>query len=393
MDHIATAAVVLAGISLTAGLFLLLVLIFLGFLALLAYWFLAVIWRPRKKLPLTLRRHANNPVLRPIASHWWESEAVFNPGAFVANGRVHLLYRAMGGDGVSRIGYASSPDGIHFDERPANPVYDQGSGFTPTTSQIDLRYRPLSYDTDAHASGGGWGGTEDPRAVMIDDRVYMSFGIFQSWQSIQMAFTSLSQEDLAMYRWAWEPYVTMSPKQETNKNWVIFPQKINGKYAVLHAMTPSIQIEYVDSLQDLQNNPIHSNGHRAGRPGYWDAFVRGAAAPPMHTPYGWLLLYHGMNPDDPKRVGYKVGAMLLDLQDPTKILFRSENPILEPTEWYENEWKQGVVYASGAVIFEDDLIVYYGGGDKYIGAAKANLDDFLHKMMTNKDVPLKKVEV
>src|SRR3989344_7819325 len=71
--------------------------------------------------PLKLNRISRNPVLRPRSENWWESEAVFNPAAFVLDGRVHILCRALGRDGVSRIGYASSPDGIHFDERSAVP--------------------------------------------------------------------------------------------------------------------------------------------------------------------------------------------------------------------------------------------------------------------------------
>jgi predicted GH43/DUF377 family glycosyl hydrolase len=221
----------------------------------------------------------------------------------------------------------------------------------------------------------------------------MTFGIFESWQSMRMGVTTLSEADLMQHRWAWEPYVSMSPAQETNKNWVLFPQKIGGKYAILHALTPTIQIEYVDSLEALRSTPIRSNNHRSGRPGYWDAFVRGAAAPPLYTPDGWVLLYHGMDPNDPAHIGYKVGAMLLDLNDPTKILYRTDHPILEPHEWYENDWKPGVVYASGAVIFGSDLIVYYGGGDKYIAAAKITFSKFLHSLKTHIDTPLTLVEV
>ena len=266
-----------------------------------------------------------NPLLGPLPEHWWESEAVFNPAAFVHGGRVHLLYRAMGHDGVSRIGYASSADGIHFDERLPYPVYDRGAGFDPSSGPYRRTYSPLSYNTDIYASGGGWGGCEDPRAVVIDEHLYMSFGIFENWESMRLAVTKLHCDDFQRRLWKWNRHIPMSPKKETNKNWVLFPEKIDGKFAILHAMTPSVSIEYVDSLEGLHENPIRSNNQRSGRPGSWDAFVRGAAAPPIKTEKGWLLLYHGMNPADPA-VGYKVGAMLLDLHDPTKILYRSTYP-------------------------------------------------------------------
>ena len=80
--------------------------------------------RSKKKLrALDLRRSINNPVISPQPSSYWESEAVFNPGAVIHGGRVHLFYRALGSDGISRIGYASSEDGIHFDKRYPSPVY------------------------------------------------------------------------------------------------------------------------------------------------------------------------------------------------------------------------------------------------------------------------------
>lgn len=355
--------------------------IFCALLALLSFW----LSRSRKKL--LLERLVRNPVLRPVSEHWWESEAVFNPAALVHNNRVHLFYRAMGTDGISRIGHASSPDGIHFDERSNDPIYDHGPGFTPT--RTPLTTHTLSYDTVNYGSGGGWGGTEDPRAVSIEDRVYMSFGIFDSWQSMRLAVTSLLHSDFNARLWAWTPRTVMSPEGQTNKNWVLFPQKINGKFAILHALTPTIMVEYVDDLADLHEKPIQSNNKRSGRPGHWDALMRGAGAPPMYTEEGWLLLYHGTDPE--KNTGYQVGAMLLDLEDPTKILYQSAAPILSPTEWYENEWKAGVVYASGACVFNDELLVYYGGGDKYVAAAKMNLKKFLKGLRHREHIALERV--
>jgi len=385
-NELSTAAL-LAGLTISAGLFFLLLAVLVGFLGLCCYWLLTAFWKPKQ---LQVTRIAHNPILRPIPEHWWESQAVFNPAAFVDQGRVHLLYRALGNDGISRIGYASSPDGVHFDDRLPHPAYDWGHGFTLPNTRT--RYRPLSYNTDLYASGGGWGGCEDPRTVVIDDHIYMTFGVFESWQSMRLAVTSLATSNFRERLFRWAPRITMSPANETHKNWVLFPEKLQGKFALLHAMTPSITIEYVDSLESLQQEPIRSNNHRAGRDGEWDAFVRGAAAPPIKTPLGWLLFYHGMNPAE-SSVGYKVGAMLLDLADPTRILYRSKYPVLEPEAWYENDWKPGVVYASGAVVFGDDLFLYYGGGDKYIAAAKTNLREFLHTLTQGEHAVLQPVAV
>lgn len=334
----------------------------------------------RLKRRVFLSRFSKNPILKPNPNAPWESAAVFNPAAVYINGRVHLFYRALGNDGISRVGYASSTDGMHF-ERSSLPSFVMG---TPSPARFKNKVsssRGLRYDTILYASGGGWGGSEDPRAVEIDGRVYMTFGVFESWESLRIALTSIRLNDLESQIWNWAPHFFISPKNETNKNWVMFPEKIHGKFAILHALTPAILIEYVDSPDELEERPIRSNNNRTGRAGHWDAFVRGAAAPPIKTKYGWLLLYHAMNPTE--SVGYKVGAMLLDTDNPTKILHRSAAPILEPSGLYDNDWKPGVVYASGAVVKDDTLFVYYGSGDKTVNVATAPLEQFLKNLMAD----------
>ena len=173
------------------------------------------------------------------------------------------------------------------------------------------------------------------------------------------------------------------------------PEKISGKYAVLHSLAPRIQIEYVEDLNVFyeEEKYIKSDYHREqGREEYWDTWVRGAGAPPIKTRFGWLLFYHGFDPAH-SEIGYKVGAMLLDLEDPTKILARSNMPILEPKEWYESDWKPNVIVATGAVVLGDDIFVYYGGGDKRIAAARANLRNFVYKLLSGEHAVLEPVGV
>lgn len=381
MEEVLGALLVAGKIALgSVGIFLALVMLIFGFLFLIFFWVREV----RKSL--TFLRMRENPLLIPRPEHWWESEAVFNPGAVVHNGKVHLFYRALGQDGISRIGYALSHDGINFERFP-HPVFE------PTMSPPDprrLSYAPLTYNTDIYASGGGWGGSEDPRAVKLEEELYMSFSMFEGWDSIRVALTSLPLQNLEKKVWSWKRPLRISPKGETHKNWVLFPEKIGDRFAVLHALTPNVLVEYVDSLEELERNPIRSNNRRGGRKGAWDSFVRGAAAPPIKTSEGWLLFYHAM---DESHFGYKLGAMLLDLKDPTKIVYRSSYAVLEPKEWYENEWKQGVIYASGAVVLGGDLIIYYGGGDKHVAAARANLRDFLRRLTHDEHAVLTEARV
>jgi predicted GH43/DUF377 family glycosyl hydrolase len=365
------------------SLILLVLAVALILFALFCLFYFGVIPSP---LRTELDRAPENPVLSPLPDSWWESEAVFNPAAVYDGGRVHLLYRAMGSDGVSRIGYASSRDGFNFDERLPYPVFTPSRDFSTAHAGIVSKYAPLSYNTQTYASGGGWGGSEDPRIVRLEDEMYMTFTAFDGWGFLRMAMSSISAKDFIEKKWKWNAPILLSPPNEINKNWLIFPEKINGKYAILHSVTPEIKIEFVDNLDvfDGETYFIEGSTRSGGRKGKWDSIVRGAGAPPLKTKEGWILLYHGYSKDHPE-VGYKVGSMLLDLKDPTRVLYRSNEPILESKEWYENDWKPGVTYASGTVIVGNDLLVYYGGGDKHIAVAKKSLKEFLHNLMAEEN--------
>ncbi|OGG49086.1 hypothetical protein A3G63_03005 [Candidatus Kaiserbacteria bacterium RIFCSPLOWO2_12_FULL_52_8] len=333
---------------------------------------------------LSLARILGNPVIQP-GRHPWRAEAVFNPAAVVQGGRTHLVYRSVGSDGVSRLGYASSPNGFVFDDQFPYPIY---AAINPRTGEEERRYSPAMYP-----SGGSWGGCEDPRMVEIDGRIYITFNMFDSWDSIRITCTSISTKDFFSKRFhnLTSPQFLSGPG-ERHKNWVLFPEKIDGRFAILHSISPKIEIEYRDSIDNIGiTEPFVEswNGARCdvhARDDYWDSFVRGAGPPPLRTPKGWLLFYHAN--DKLERHRYKLGAMLLDLDDPTNVLYRSSNPILEPDEQYENDGKPGIVFACGATIKDDLLYVYYGGADKVICVAFAPLADFLRALMKSEHAPL-----
>ncbi len=323
-----------------------------------------------------LERHINNPILSPQRIRVWEHGGTFNPAAVMDDeGIIHLLYRAIGADGISRIGHASSGNGKHFDTRSMYPVFEPLPGFGLTDPQKAIG--PTCYCPEFYTSGGGWGGSEDPRAVIIGERVFMTYVAFEGWHSVRIALTSILLDDLKKGRWNWKKPVLISPPGQPAKNWVIFPEPINGKFAILHSLVPKIQVEYVDSLNAISRpiNSQRSHGPQPGRKNFWDNRVRGAGPPPIKTKYGWLLLYHAQDDRQPDK--YKIGAMILDSADPTKILYRSPQPILEPDAHYENDGKPGVVYASGAVVIGKNLAVYYGGGDKHVCIAETPLDNLL----------------
>ena len=345
-----------------------------------------------KKIVGPLSRFHGNPVIAPRHAVGWEADGTFNPAAFMDDeGAVHLLYRAIGTDGISRIGYAHSTDGMHFSKRSAHPVFEPGRGFgMPSASARAsarrgknplLKYNPLVY-----TSGGGWGGSEDPRTVKIRHTVYMLYMAFEGWNSMRMALTSIHIDDLQTHDWHWQKPVLISPPNQMNKNWLLFPEKVRGKYAILHSIAPKVLVDYVDDLDKFDGTYfIHSprpNGPQPGRHGFWDNLLRGAGPPPLKTPQGWLLLYHAIDRRDPNR--YKLGAMLLDLKDPTVVLYRTDEPLLASEMHYENEGKAGVIYASGAVIKDNKLFIYYGGGDRVVCVASAPLDVFLKHVKENK---------
>lgn len=327
---------------------------------------------------LYLIRSLHNPIIRP-GKNYWTAEAVLNPAAAVIGNRTHLIYRAIGMDGVSRLGYASSLDGIVFDKRLPYPVYvAQKPRSLPGHVK---KYSPVLYP-----SGGSWGGCEDPRMVSIEGRVYVTFNMFDGWDFIRVAAISIDECDfMAEQFWKWDGPHILSRPGELQKNWVLFPEKINGMYAILHSVAPTIEIAYRNSIEDIGiTEPFIQSwvGARDGLPareGSWDSYIRGAGPPPLRTDYGWLLFYHAIDNRDPGR--YKLGAMLLDPNDPTKVLYRSATPILVPDEIYENHGKPGIVYACGAVVRDGKLFVYYGGADKVVCVATAPLHAFLKALV------------
>ena len=117
-----------------------------------------------KGTAITLKRFEGNPIIEPLRGVNWESKATFNPSAIYGDGKVHIIYRAIGEGDVSMFGYARSRDGLVFDERGLHPAFYQTAPFRREQSDIQIPY----------SSGGGWnGGSEDPRLTRIKEKVYM----------------------------------------------------------------------------------------------------------------------------------------------------------------------------------------------------------------------------
>lgn len=338
------------------------------------------------------RKFGGNPIVEPQPHREWESKATFNPAAIYADGRVHILYRAIGDNDMSVLGYASARDGVHIDERLDEPAYVPRTLFAGTS---EPREGPAPVSNFV-SGGGGWGGCEDPRLTELDGRVYLLYTAFNGWDLVRIALKSISLEDFLKKHWLWTKSIFISPPGMPAKNACLLPEKINGKYVIFSRLhlgektPPNITIDLVDDLDFKDGKWLAGQYQINPRPGYWDSSKIGVGAPPIKTEKGWLFVYQGVGKQDPSR--YKIGAMLLDLKKPWKVLARSKQPILEPMEQYEIDgWKFGVVYPCGAVLIKNRLLVYYGGADKYVCVAEAKLDEFLEQLLSGEEPKLKKL--
>jgi len=336
----------------------------------------------QKEEVFELERSPTNPIMEPQRSYGytWESQATYNPTAIESDGIIHIIYRADGDDMMSVWGYASTVDGVTIKDRSTNCVYQRKA------SSVKMQFPPLVAYTSGNNGGGG---CEDPRAVLIDGTVYVTFTAFDGWGSVRVGLTSINFDDFKNKKWNWKETTLISPPGEINKNWVIFPEKIGGKFAIMHSFVPNILIDYFDSLDELDGHTfINSNNTRPIDPSRtWDSWFRGVGPSPLKTDDGWLVFYHAMDHNNPDR--YRLGALLLDLEDPTRELWRSRGPILEPKENYENNGhKWGVIYSCGAVIKDDQLFVYYGGADKFVCVATAPLQQFLDDLKGTGEVKM-----
>ncbi len=339
--------------------------------------------RSRKKLTKDLKKSDLNPIIEPREENNWESWQTFNPAAIYLDQEVHFLYRAIGEGGVSVLGYASSKDGIKIKERPSSLAYAlRDDILIESEKNSDQFYKN-------YCSGGSSNGCEDPRIVEIDGTLYMTHTSFCNWSFVRVTLVSINKQDFLQKQWSkWNKSVFISPFGEVHKNWVIFPEKINGKFAILHSISPDILVDYFDSLDFDGKTFIKSCYCPKELKDGWESCYRGAGAPPIKTKHGWLLFYHATDKKDFSK--YKIGVMLLDLKDPSKIICRAKEPVLEPDCFYENNgFKPGIVYSCGAVVIKNELFVYYGGADSVVCVATADLENFVETLIKEQTPKIK----
>jgi len=337
---------------------------------------------------MILTKYQNNPILSPNPANHWENLAVCNPGVWCENGKFYMLYRAAGDDQehVIRFGLATSEDGMNFRRESILPA------FGPSEEGPDS------------------GCVEDARIVKYDDYYYVTYAFRpfppgQYWKFAHdevltrnhgsnapfflkknMANTALAiTKDFK----SWIRLGRITQSNIDDRDVILFPEKINGKFAMLHRPKewigpnwgpeyPAIWLRFSDDML-VWNEP--SKLLMQGIVGGWEEKI-GGSTPPLKTKDGWLVLYHGV--ENGGTGYYRVGAALLDLNDPTKVIGRTKEPLMSPEFDYEIEgFYKGCVFPTGNVIIDDTLFVYYGGADKYIGLATCSVKELLEHLKNN----------
>jgi predicted GH43/DUF377 family glycosyl hydrolase len=319
---------------------------------------------------------------------------VFNPGVLYDEGRFYLYERTAGGLRPFHcyIGMLESDDGIHFSHVGDQPV------FTP------------------EMAGSEYGSVQDPRVVRIGNTYYMTYafrpyawnshptglGVPESYEAQFPGFDGQSERNqtrsgiaVSTDRVHWEHHCWATPKEIDDRDVILFPEKIGDRFWLLrrplqfvspdHSAIESIDAPgiWICSSDDLEtwSDPVV-----LARPEqHWEGGRIGGSTPPLRTEHGWLIIYHGVENLHPptKRVCYRLGAMMLDLDDPTKVLARTSHYIMEPEEYYERFglYIPNVIFATGNVVVDGMLYLYYGVCDTAIALATVNLDDLVEHVM------------
>lgn len=294
-------------------------------------------------------RSDKNPIL--TASHWpYPVNAVFNPGAIrLEDGRTLLLVRCEDFRGISHLTTAISEDGIEGWEVASKP---------------SLLPDPANFPEEL------WG-IEDPRITWVPEFnqyvvAYTSFG--EGGPGVSLALT----KDFVNFR---RRGLVMQPD---DKDAALFPRRFKDGFALIHRPVTAERADiWISFSPDLKNWGRPQLAVKARRGAWWDANKIGLSPPPIETPEGWLILYHGVRKHASGSL-YRLGALLLDLDNPTKVIRRGQEWIFGPETPYERGGDvPNVVFPSGYTVVGDELRLYYGCADTSIGLATASLRSLL----------------
>ena len=338
-----------------------------------------------------LTRCPDNPILKPEPRNPWVSKVVLNPAMLYEDGVFYLYYRAAGHDDTHHIhiGLATSTDGVHFTRTSTDPL------LTPHDGDFD----------------GGC--IEDPRISMIDDACYMTYAYRpyppgRYWDKTIRRPTPTEAYGLP----AASPYSLTSNVTATalalvtdkttikklgritlsdvdDRDVVLFPGKVSDRFYRLSRpvrwsgdgySNPQPAIWINDSASILDWDESRTRLLMMGEEP-WEEKKIGASTPPILTQAGWLMLYHGV---DMQGV-YRVGAALLDAENPDRVIARTRTPILEPEMDYEKSGiYNGCVFPTGVAQVNDTLYVYYGSADQFCCLATGSIKALVNELLSSR---------
>ena len=336
-----------------------------------------------------LKRYEGNPILSPHPGHSWEDLAVFNPAAWYdeAKKEVILLYRAAEDKPEYRcwFGLATSKDGYNFERAGDGPALSpSGDGFDGATIQ-------------------------DPRITKMGDWFYVTyacrpFPFGQFWHpEIRKRFvtpdvppdfprhlrTNATLTGLAMTKdfktWRRAGWIT-DPVLD-DRDAILFPEKINGKFVLMHRplefVGPKYGVEkacaWIKESDDLLGLAAAPSKLLLKQRYPWEVNKLGMNTPPIKTAHGWFTIFHVVGAD----LHYSLGAVLLDLNDPSQVLHRTPDWLMQPEADYEIEgYYRGCCFPCGTVVINGTLFVYYGGADRYCAVATCDFQELLAHLLT-----------
>ena len=348
-------------------------------------------------MPTLAKRFETNPILRPADCRPSRADVVveclLNPGAFRHEGKTGLLLRVAerpvqqdgfvsvpvvdedAEGGVRMLQFSLSDPGTVISD--ARVFHYKGEAYLTTLSHLRLAWSDdgQTFTVDERPTLIGHGplqtfGIEDSRVARLDNKWWLTYTAV-SPAGVGVGMTSTVD---------WQSFtphgMIFSPQ---NKDVALFEEKIGGYYYALHRpMGQGLGGNFIWTARspDL----LHWGDHRCiafTRPGMWDDARVGAGASPIKTPEGWLCIYHGANAAN----RYCLGLLLLDLNDPTRVIARSMQPIMEPDAEYEKTGFFGnVVFTNGHVIGGDTVTMYYGASDEVICGATLSIEEMLKNL-------------
>lgn len=286
---------------------------------------------------------------------WWEKKGVFNPGVCQIGGKIHLLYRAVGGDNISRFGLAVSDDGENFIQFDA-PIIEP---------ELTNQYERL--------------GMEDPRIQQLGRDFYITYTAASVYAADHFPKKGIDDTHKTPWRIRVSAIKTRDMRnfdrlgiilpELDSKDAVLLPGRQMGYNWLIHRVDPTMFIARSKNLRKWEYN-VELMAPKEK----WEELKIGAAGPVIEIDEGYLMIYHGVS----KTKVYSQGVALLSKENPLLVLKRSKKPILSPKyAWEKKGFVSNVVFATGHVVRNEIVYLYYGAADTSVGLVKIPLRDLV----------------